>query len=47
MLGDEQAKPAARGRVAERLADAKRFTLERVRRIDDDVLMVYRAIRRP
>lgn len=43
LLGDEQAKPAARGRVAERLSDAKRFTLERVRRIEDDVLMVYRA----
>ena len=47
LLGDEQAKPAARGRVAERLADAKRFTLERVRRIDDDVLMVYRATGQP
>ena len=42
LLGDEQAKPAARGRVAERLTDAKRFTLERVKRIEDDVLMVYR-----
>ncbi len=47
LLGDEQAKPVARGRVAERLADAKRFTLERVRRIDDDVLMVYRATGQP
>ncbi len=42
LLGDEQAKPAVRGRVAERLFDAKRFSLERVKRIEDDVLMVYR-----
>lgn len=47
LLGDEQAKPATRGRVAERLADAKRFTLDRVRRIDDDVLMIYRAALAP
>jgi diaminohydroxyphosphoribosylaminopyrimidine deaminase/5-amino-6-(5-phosphoribosylamino)uracil reductase len=42
VLGDELAKPAARGRVAERLAEAKRFTLQRSKRIADDVLLVYR-----
>lgn len=42
ILADEQAKPAIRGRVSERLADAKRFTLDRTKRIGDDVLLVYR-----
>jgi diaminohydroxyphosphoribosylaminopyrimidine deaminase/5-amino-6-(5-phosphoribosylamino)uracil reductase len=42
VLADEQAKPAMRGRVTERLADAKRFTLDRMKRIGDDVLVVYR-----
>jgi diaminohydroxyphosphoribosylaminopyrimidine deaminase/5-amino-6-(5-phosphoribosylamino)uracil reductase len=44
LLGDEQAKPAVRGRVAERLADGKRFTLDRVKRIENDVMMVYRRL---
>ena len=42
LLGDDLAKPAVRGRVAERLSDGKTFQLERVRRFDDDVMMVYR-----
>ncbi len=42
LLGDEQAKPAVRGRVAERLSDGKRFTLDRVKRIGEDVLCEYR-----
>lgn len=42
LLADEQAKPAARGRVIDRLADAQRFRLDRVKRIGDDVLTVYR-----
>ncbi len=44
LLGDEQAKPAARGRVAERLADGKRFALTRVKRIANDVLLEYRRL---
>jgi len=42
VLADEQAKPAARGRVADRLSEGKRFTLDRTKRIGDDVLLVYR-----
>jgi len=42
LLADDQAKPAARGRVAERLVDAKRLTLVRAKRIGDDVLLMYR-----
>ncbi len=44
LLGDEQAKPGIRGRVAERLADGKRFALRRVKRIRDDVLIEYARI---
>jgi len=47
LLGDELAKPAARGRVAERLADAKVYGLERVKRIEDDVWAVYRRVMEP
>ncbi len=42
LLGDELAKPCVRGRVAERLIEARRLNLSRVKRIDDDVLLVYR-----
>lgn len=42
LLGDELAKPCVRGNVAERLSDARKFALRRIKRIDDDVLMVYR-----
>jgi diaminohydroxyphosphoribosylaminopyrimidine deaminase/5-amino-6-(5-phosphoribosylamino)uracil reductase len=41
LLADEQAKPAARGRVADRLGDARRFSLRRTKRFGDDVLLVY------
>lgn len=43
LMADDLAKPCARGSITERLADAKRYTLDRVRRIGDDVLLVYRA----
>lgn len=46
LLGDDQAKPALRGRVAERLADGRRFALHRTRRIGDDILAVYRRTSR-
>ncbi|MBY0261257.1 MAG: bifunctional diaminohydroxyphosphoribosylaminopyrimidine deaminase/5-amino-6-(5-phosphoribosylamino)uracil reductase RibD [Phycisphaerales bacterium] len=47
LLADESAKPAARGRVAERLSDAKVYGLERVKRIEDDVWAVYRRVMEP
>lgn len=46
LLGDDHAKPAVRGRVAERLSDAREFALDRVRRFDDDLMMVYRRTSR-
>jgi diaminohydroxyphosphoribosylaminopyrimidine deaminase/5-amino-6-(5-phosphoribosylamino)uracil reductase len=42
LIGDEQAKSAAAGRVVPRLADARRFTLQRVRPVAGDVELVYR-----
>lgn len=42
LLGDDLAKPCVRGRVAERLADAREFRLQRVRKIGDDVQVEYR-----
>jgi diaminohydroxyphosphoribosylaminopyrimidine deaminase/5-amino-6-(5-phosphoribosylamino)uracil reductase len=42
LLADEQAKAAARGRVAEHLTDGRRFELQRTKRFGDDVLLVYR-----
>lgn len=42
MLGDEHALAAATGRVASRLSDARRFRLARVKRVEDDVELVYR-----
>lgn len=42
LLGDELAKPCVRGIVIERLSEGRRLALRRVKRIDDDVLMVYR-----
>jgi diaminohydroxyphosphoribosylaminopyrimidine deaminase/5-amino-6-(5-phosphoribosylamino)uracil reductase len=47
LLADELAKPAARGRVAERLSDAKLFALERAKRIGDDLWAVYRRPSEP
>lgn len=44
VLADEQAKPVARGRTALALLDGKRYTLSRVKRIDDDVWTVYRRV---
>jgi diaminohydroxyphosphoribosylaminopyrimidine deaminase/5-amino-6-(5-phosphoribosylamino)uracil reductase len=42
IMADELAKGAARGRVVEQLAEARVFGVERVKRIEDDVLVVYR-----
>lgn len=42
LLGDEQAKGAAAGRPAPRLADARAFELVRVKRIDHDAMLIYR-----
>ncbi len=42
MLGDEHALAVATGRVATRLTDARRFRLSRVKRVGDDVELVYR-----
>lgn len=42
VIGDERALPAATGRVASKLSDARRFALHRVKRVDDDVELVYR-----
>lgn len=42
LLGDEHAKPAARGRDVPLLSDARTFALERLKRIGDDALLVYR-----
>ncbi len=43
MLGDEQAKAVATGRVAESLGMANRFKLWRVKPLGDDVELTYRA----
>lgn len=45
LLGDELARAAATGRVAESLSAGRRFALWRVRRLGDDVELTYR--RRP
>jgi len=42
VIGDEDALPVASGRVASRLSDARRFDLARVKRVGDDVELVYR-----
>ncbi|MEM7622101.1 MAG: bifunctional diaminohydroxyphosphoribosylaminopyrimidine deaminase/5-amino-6-(5-phosphoribosylamino)uracil reductase RibD [Planctomycetota bacterium] len=42
MLADAHALTAARGRVAERLSDGRRFSLRRARRVADDVELIYR-----
>lgn len=47
MLGDELARSVATGRVAESLTAGRRFELARVRRVGDDVEMVYRRPVRP
>lgn len=43
MLGDELARSAAAGRVAESLSAAKRFDLWRVKALDGDVELTYRG----
>ncbi|MEM1184472.1 MAG: bifunctional diaminohydroxyphosphoribosylaminopyrimidine deaminase/5-amino-6-(5-phosphoribosylamino)uracil reductase RibD [Planctomycetota bacterium] len=45
LMGDERALPAATGRVATKLSDARRFKLGRVKRVGDDVELVYRSTR--
>jgi riboflavin biosynthesis pyrimidine reductase len=42
VLGDEQARSVAIGRVAERLSSARTFDLIRVRRRGADIEAVYR-----
>lgn len=42
VLGDEQAKAAARGRVAEHLSGARRFNLWRTRPVGNDLEVTYR-----
>lgn len=42
VIGDDRAMPAATGRVASKLSDARRFSLHRVKRVEDDVELVYR-----
>jgi diaminohydroxyphosphoribosylaminopyrimidine deaminase/5-amino-6-(5-phosphoribosylamino)uracil reductase len=42
LIGDEQAKSAAAGRVVPKLADARMFALHRVRPVSGDVELVYR-----
>lgn len=42
VMGDEQAKPVARGRVVNALSDAKSLSLDRVKRLGDDMELVYR-----
>jgi diaminohydroxyphosphoribosylaminopyrimidine deaminase / 5-amino-6-(5-phosphoribosylamino)uracil reductase len=44
LMGDDQARPAARGRVVERLDQALRLELWRVKRYGDDVMMDYRRV---
>ncbi len=43
LLGDELARSAAAGRVVERLSGGKRFSLSRVKSLNADVELVYRA----
>jgi diaminohydroxyphosphoribosylaminopyrimidine deaminase / 5-amino-6-(5-phosphoribosylamino)uracil reductase len=43
MLGDEFARAAAVGRVADRLSAAKRFRLSRVKALDGDIELTYRT----
>lgn len=45
VLGDERAMPAAAGRVAESLSVGRRFGLMRMRRVGDDVELLYRRRR--
>jgi diaminohydroxyphosphoribosylaminopyrimidine deaminase/5-amino-6-(5-phosphoribosylamino)uracil reductase len=45
LFGDDQARPAAAGMITERLADAKRFRLARVKPLGGDVELVYRRDR--
>jgi diaminohydroxyphosphoribosylaminopyrimidine deaminase/5-amino-6-(5-phosphoribosylamino)uracil reductase len=42
LLGDEQARSAAVGRVAEKLSNARRFSLWRVKNLGGDVELTYR-----
>jgi diaminohydroxyphosphoribosylaminopyrimidine deaminase/5-amino-6-(5-phosphoribosylamino)uracil reductase len=47
LLADADALPAAWGRAAPRLSDARRFALASLRRRDDDVRAVYRRVEGP
>lgn len=42
LLGDEQARGVAEGRVAERLVEGRRFELVRIKRVGQDAEVVYR-----
>ena len=42
LLGDPEAMPAVRSGPVQRLADAQRLSLVRIRRFDDDALLIYR-----
>jgi diaminohydroxyphosphoribosylaminopyrimidine deaminase/5-amino-6-(5-phosphoribosylamino)uracil reductase len=45
MLGDEQAKSVAVGRSADKLSNARRFELARVKQLGPDIEAVYRRAR--
>lgn len=45
VMADDQAKPVARGRVVNMLSEAKGFSLEHVKRVGEDVELVYRNAR--
>jgi diaminohydroxyphosphoribosylaminopyrimidine deaminase/5-amino-6-(5-phosphoribosylamino)uracil reductase len=47
MLGDEKARSVAVGRSADRLSNARRFALTRVKRVDADIEATYRRVRQP
>jgi len=45
LLGDAEAMAAATGRIAERLSEGRRFELQRVKRVGQDVELTYRRVR--
>lgn len=44
VVGDEQARSAAEGRVAESLADSRRFRFSRVKRVGQDLELICRRV---
>jgi diaminohydroxyphosphoribosylaminopyrimidine deaminase/5-amino-6-(5-phosphoribosylamino)uracil reductase len=46
LLGDEMARSAAAGRVAEHLSQGRRFTLWRTKRLGNDIELTYRRVYR-